>query len=316
MGTRISFPIEGQDKSQARMSSVFLVLLACCCTFVSASSIRKRSADCPDKYSELSSNHTQCREDVGTIVPLNATTKQYILDLHNEYRASVEPPAANMRKLVWSDDLAATAAKWAAQCSMGHDSMSDRAEPDMPGVKIGQNMACGYSSLEVAIDEGWFSENVDFTYGEEPRGVVGHYTQMVNADSEAVGCGQALCPNDPFGVYYVCNYAIIQYSSAYQTPWDEGADGCEACPDACDAADNLCTCDKLCLNGGAIDLNSCTCACGRSWTGDVCQTFVESDCSADHPYCPTFVEVYGPDVCTLYTSVTNYCPAMCSGKTC
>ena len=54
--------------------------------------------------------------------------KQRIVDLHNQYRSSeaLAPyTAAYMEKMVWNDELAATAAQWAFQCLAGHSMRGD-----------------------------------------------------------------------------------------------------------------------------------------------------------------------------------------------
>ena len=64
---------------------------------------------------------------------LSASEKAAALDLHNKLRSKValgqeargttgpQPPAADMRQLVWDDELAVIAQRWAEQCSFGHD---------------------------------------------------------------------------------------------------------------------------------------------------------------------------------------------------
>jgi len=47
----------------------------------------------------------------------------------------------------------------------------------------------------------------DFYYpgqGEDPSKPIGHYTQMVWAESARIGCGYAKCNRTQS--YYVCNY--------------------------------------------------------------------------------------------------------------
>jgi len=56
--------------------------------------------------------------------------------------------------------------------------------------------------------EAWFEEVDDFTYGGQNKlAATGHYTQMVWAKTNQVGCGYARC-KDGKGTFhnYVCNY--------------------------------------------------------------------------------------------------------------
>ena len=138
---------------------------------------------------------------------LDATGKQAILDKHNELRRKVakgeeagQPAAANMKQMVWNDELEAIAQRWADQCEFGHDSVRTK----LDGTSVGQNAYIGYSSAaaaEATVQAGmggpaqnWYDEvtnpgfssaNISpfvFDYG------AGHYTQVVWAESEELGC--------------------------------------------------------------------------------------------------------------------------------
>ena len=54
--------------------------------------------------------------------------KQKIVDAHNSMRQMIamgsvkgQPAATNMREMVWDDELAIIAQRWADQCMPGHD---------------------------------------------------------------------------------------------------------------------------------------------------------------------------------------------------
>ena len=55
-----------------------------------------------------------------------------------------QPGAANMRKLVWNNELEAVAQRWADQCNFGHDSVRDK----LDGTRVGQNAYWGASSVQ------------------------------------------------------------------------------------------------------------------------------------------------------------------------
>nr|KAG5708097.1 hypothetical protein BaRGS_002833 [Batillaria attramentaria] len=97
---------------------------------------------------------------------LSPQQKQAIVDRHNEIRGQVYPSATNMQKLVWDDDLAEAAGKWAGQCKFG-----------MPGVYIGQNMAWSTASDPMEAIKEWQKEIDNFKYGTNSGKVFGRYSQ-------------------------------------------------------------------------------------------------------------------------------------------
>ena len=132
--------------------------------------------------------------------------KQEILEKHNELRAKVangqegdQPSATNMNKLIWDDELASNAQLWADQCPDGHD--SNRRTIKYSGY-VGQNMADSWNSrnnmhwgLGTKVQD-WYDEvkdwpaaNVGAFSQAGATGMVGHYTQLVWAETKHVGCG-------------------------------------------------------------------------------------------------------------------------------
>ena len=87
---------------------------------------------------------------------LSSTAKQAILDKHNELRRRVakgeetggtngpQPGASNMKKLVWSDELASLAQRWADQCTFGHDTSREKLDE----TSVGQNAYWGANSQQ------------------------------------------------------------------------------------------------------------------------------------------------------------------------
>ena len=156
--------------------------------------------------------------------------KNAILNLHNKLRARVangeesgQPKAANMNKLIWSDELAKIAQRWADQCPSHHD--VNRKSPDFPS-EPGQNLADSWSSVN-SFDynladriQSWYEEvkdwpasNVDSFTSSGATGTVGHFTQVVWADTRYIGCGAIYYkdtnPNVakyPYRKTLVCNY--------------------------------------------------------------------------------------------------------------
>ena len=158
---------------------------------------------------------TRCLDDVA--VMLEPVSQNEVVQRHNCWRGlkifffnhifkilflikyqisgKVDPPAKNLERLAWDDELALLAERWAAQCPGGHDPYDSRSLPgrSTDGVNwkyVGQNICwASYDrTWSECIDE-WAMEQDDFTYGvgRTGQGQVGHYTQVVAQRSHFVG---------------------------------------------------------------------------------------------------------------------------------
>jgi len=196
-------------------------------------------------YCALDPDHTMCRfkglssscSRMLIFRGLDDATKEAVLESHNQLRRKVakgletrgtssrvygQPPAANMKELVWSSELEAIAQRWAEQCNQlgPHDRSRDK----LDGTSVGQNQAYAASTMQLAREEvlqqfamqpdGWYDEVAEPGYDGDrvdrfsfSRGT-GHYTQVVWADTEEVGCGLVYYKT---GRWYtslvICNYA-------------------------------------------------------------------------------------------------------------
>ena len=83
---------------------------------------------------------------------------EVVIATHNALRQRVasgsetngdQPAASNMRKVTWNTELAATAQRWADQCTFGHD--GERSKCD--GTYVGQNAFSSWNSQESTLDE-------------------------------------------------------------------------------------------------------------------------------------------------------------------
>ncbi|KAI8642105.1 CAP domain-containing protein [Parasitella parasitica] len=135
----------------------------------------------------------------------DADFQNQVLETHNKIRKEhkVEP-------LVWDDELAKHAKRWANTCVWHH---SNDTRPY--GDKCGENISYGQPSISAAIAEWHDLEVNDYNFGtgESKNGnEIRHFTQVVWRKTQKVGCAQHYCDNDPDtnkdldGNFYVCNY--------------------------------------------------------------------------------------------------------------
>jgi len=170
------------------------------------------------------------REMVGQILTMSDAQKSTILNKHNVLRANVASPcaAADMETLQWDDTLAAKAEEYAGKCVWAHDDAVNHVH------HWGENLALSVTgaSLEDLV-QGWYDEVIDIRWNaadatvsaaagqqcESPDTETGkcqitHYTQLVWAETNKVGCGWASCEHVKLlqwwktsGVMFVCKYA-------------------------------------------------------------------------------------------------------------
>ncbi len=139
---------------------------------------------------------------------------------------SVEPPglegtlaahddirsALGIAPLAWDAALAATAQAWADQCvdlaaPFGFIDTNPNRSDGYPWY-VGENAyASAGSASGVNAVALWASESQNYDYDTNTCSqVCGHYTQIVWAVTEFVGCGISSCPGLSFGNSVVCNY--------------------------------------------------------------------------------------------------------------
>uniref|UniRef100_A0A3Q2Y7H5 Cysteine-rich secretory protein LCCL domain containing 1b n=1 Tax=Hippocampus comes TaxID=109280 RepID=A0A3Q2Y7H5_HIPCM len=176
-----------------------------------------------------------------------------ILDLHNKLRGQVHPPASNMEYMVWDYELERSAEHWAHTCRWEHG-------PSYMLTQIGQNLGAhwGRDRPPTYHVQAWYDEvrYYSYPYSQECNPhcpfrcsgpVCTHYTQLVWATSNRIGCAINVCYNmNVWGmiwakaVYLVCNYSPPGNWWGH-APYKYGAP-CSACPAsyAGGCRDNLC----------------------------------------------------------------------------
>ncbi|XP_062600837.1 glioma pathogenesis-related protein 1-like [Saccostrea cucullata] len=147
-----------------------------------------------------------------------AATQQQYLDAHNNARASVIPTATNMLKMKWSNALATVAENYAKKCIWGHNAARTTETQALTSDfnYVGENLylTSQSSANPVSVVQSWDDEKSDYTYSSNTcNAVCGHYTQVVWASSEYVGCAAHTCSSftgvgSAFdgGTIVVCNY--------------------------------------------------------------------------------------------------------------
>ncbi|NXS54447.1 CRSPL inhibitor, partial [Brachypteracias leptosomus] len=164
-----------------------------------------------------------------------------ILDYHNQVRAQVSPPAANMEYMVWDEQLARAAEAWAARCLWDHG-------PPQLMKYMGQNLSIQSGRYRSVVDmvKSWHQEKQHYSF-PHPRGlgsagldsITEHpfsvLAQMVWASSSRLGCALSTCANVQVwgstwrhAILLVCNYAI-KGNWLGEAPYKVGRP-CSACP--------------------------------------------------------------------------------------
>ncbi|XP_078503496.1 cysteine-rich venom protein TEL1-like [Lissotriton helveticus] len=161
----------------------------------------------------------------------HAFVRHEIVNKHNELRRHVKPTATNMLKMVWNKEAAANAVNWTLKCVFEHSATSERAiNTSGCGENIfSSNHPTNWSTAIMA----WYKEVDKFTYGTltGPWYAVGHYTQIVWANTYQIGCAAGSCKE---GYYLVCQYCPAgNYAGQIERPYEMGKT-CSQCPKDCE----------------------------------------------------------------------------------
>ncbi|XP_067325256.1 cysteine-rich venom protein triflin-like [Anolis sagrei] len=193
----------------------------------------------------------------GSLSEVSELQKKEIIDIHNEIRRKVQPTSSNMMKMMWNDNAAMSAGRWASKCLGKSSSIEDRM---MDGVQCGElTLKTTYPTTWHSVIELFASGQSYFQYGTGTTDSSKHvngYTQIVWHNSNQMGCALAFCPQSPSNFIYVCHYCpggnIVEQ---LKTPYKKGPP-CGDCAGSCE--------DNLCIN-----------SCPYIDQGDDCRNLVE-----------------------------------------
>ncbi|XP_071056994.1 uncharacterized protein [Onthophagus taurus] len=169
---------------------------------------------------------------------VSESDKKAIVDIHNHFRTLIaqgkvpgQPRGINLKRMKWDENLAREAQKIANTCEFAHKSVQDGRWS-----WVGQNL---YTSSSTNYDTrtdwngaitAFFNEHKMYKFGSGFSMNTGHYTQVVWAESDHVGCGYTHYENSRSGYryhkLYVCNYGPGG-NIVGQNPYEVGTSGCE-----------------------------------------------------------------------------------------
>ncbi|KFB38597.1 AGAP010550-PA-like protein [Anopheles sinensis] len=187
------------------------------------------------------------------LIKMKPEYRKLILDFHNRLRNNLAcgyfrryAEASSMEQLHWDNTLARMAEYNARTCNFAHDECRNTRKYRQVGQNLAINWFHGVNvSVPAAIDKfqrHWFLENgrgrqklLD-RYGEQSmRAGIGHFTQMVHADTRRIGCAMVRFRSVKQGLavtqyYLVCNYSE---GNLYERPVYRKGRRCSKCKYGC-----------------------------------------------------------------------------------
>ncbi|XP_041506170.1 C-type lectin domain family 18 member A-like isoform X3 [Microtus oregoni] len=236
---------------------------------------------------DISRTEVQTPQQAPTLQALSRKESFLILSLHNRLRSQVQPPAANMQRMDWSESLARIAQARAALC--GISATPNLASFPRHTPQVGWNvqlLPVGSASF-VEVVNLWFAEGLQYRHGNAEcahNATCTHYTQLVWATSSQLGCGRHLCSVDQAVMEtFVCAYSPggnWDVNGKTIAPYKKGSwcSLCTASVSGCfkawDHAGGLCVrCSVQCVHGRFRE-EECSCICDVGYGGAQCATKV------------------------------------------
>lgn len=162
-----------------------------------------------------------CATEVNAACASLGTLAERMVCAHNIVRDGVDPIAASaIPHLTWDLDLAQVAQNYSDLCNSAHNVNRASQYAALGGSgPVGENIAAGSMLTDLGALVNWSAESAD--YNMEPVGspipgghIVGHYTQVVWANTAKVGCGVTNCAGGITGLNYSGNMIVCNYSPA------------------------------------------------------------------------------------------------------
>uniref|UniRef100_A0A182MYC2 SCP domain-containing protein n=1 Tax=Anopheles dirus TaxID=7168 RepID=A0A182MYC2_9DIPT len=197
------------------------------------------------------------------LIKMKPVYREQILDFHNRLRNNLAcgyfrryAEASAMEELHWDNKLARMAEYNARTCTFAHDECRNTRKYRT----VGQNLAVNwFHGMNVTVSQAlerfqrhWYLEyskgrqKLLDRYGKlSIQAGIGHFTQMVHADTRKIGCAMVRFRGVQQGLpvtqyYLVCNYSE---GNLYERPVYRKGKRCSKCKYGCsNAAANRCLC--------------------------------------------------------------------------
>lgn len=221
-----------------------------------------------------------CATGVITIDSLSSTQTKAFLDAHNNLRRGhVSTP-----DMAWDSTVQTQIQSWLDSTGCRYEHTKDSTSPTPINIQdLGENLykssASGGSPAlnEQAVAQAWYDEIKDWDYGNPsaPRGVVGHFTQVVWKESTGLGCGS--CTNSDAKTRMVmCRYSPMgNFWNGNTFPDPNGRNNCYSAS-VLPLKTTTCPTTNPCKNGGTcVDGTGTTlftCSCANKYSGTLCGT--------------------------------------------
>ncbi|XP_022108785.1 multiple epidermal growth factor-like domains protein 6 [Acanthaster planci] len=231
-------------------------------------------------------------------MPFDRLGRAQLLQVYNTGRTSVDPPATDMNKVVWSTELAEAAGSALETC------VYEIVHAQLISDGLWLIQMASYSDIDVHLSDTltqWFTFGDYYNYHQKScsahsQAICNIYRLLSWSSMSAVGCSQHYCKNlhNSFTgetkhnqLYWKCNHRNIGYfTDATLNPYtngtvNESCTQCESgsgwcdnglCSNECDVTTANCSCtlDPLCSGNGQLNVTTCECNCTENWVGNSC----------------------------------------------